>query len=278
MLSWFKRRSAPKVGPDYRHVDSLQKAEELYKRGELAKLLLLPAEFGGEDIPPNVVYVPPFAVELKNRLDQNTILRLVEQGKVRRYTATPQYEGKSVVPSSLTIAAKDPESFEGSIAIWGEAVQKPSKPAPEAESPDITSFTLVPREFKGMGPEEFVRAYIADYERWNTYACEAVEQFGNGGIAAAEFAYAGLLGRYCPLGLSHQPIAFGSRSTHSSLNEAIVNTEPEPDGCLVKTCHTRTVGALTMEDDYEYHLKSADGRWFLTSVLYVDQDGKYEGL
>ena len=76
MLSWFKKREAPGIGPDYRDIDSREKAEDLYRRGELKKVLLLPAEFGGQDILANVVYVPATTAQLKARLDLNTINHL----------------------------------------------------------------------------------------------------------------------------------------------------------------------------------------------------------
>jgi hypothetical protein len=119
MLSWFKRREAPNLGPDYRHIDSREKAEDLYRRGELKKVLLLPAEFGGKDIVANVVYVPAITAELKARIDLNTIQPLAQKGQVRRYTATPEYDGKSVIPSLIRISATEPGRFEASIPIWG---------------------------------------------------------------------------------------------------------------------------------------------------------------
>lgn len=46
----------------------------------------------------------------------------------------------------------------------------------------------------------------------------------------------------------------------------------------MKTRHTKIVGTLTLTNDHEYHLKKVDERWFVVSVLYVDDEGKYEGL
>jgi hypothetical protein len=106
-------------GPDFAHVDSPEKAEQLVSRGELARLHLVPPEFGGSDDPRNLVYVPPFVVELKQQTDANVIAPLVREGRVRSYVATPQYEGSSFVPSSIEIRASDPGEFETSLRIWG---------------------------------------------------------------------------------------------------------------------------------------------------------------
>lgn len=99
MFGWLKKKN---TGPDYSGVDSRDKAEALVQKGELQKLLLIPSEFGGEDVPPNVVYVPAFAVELKVSTDQDVILPLAQEGKVTRYNAAPEYEGKALSQRQLT--------------------------------------------------------------------------------------------------------------------------------------------------------------------------------
>lgn len=106
-------------GPDYSLIDSLAKAEELHARGELARCFLLPLEFGGMDVPPNVVYVPPFVVKAKSDIEQNIVIPLANEGKVTRYAAEPSYQGNSFVPSSLKIIASEPEQFTSVLQIWG---------------------------------------------------------------------------------------------------------------------------------------------------------------
>jgi hypothetical protein len=51
MFGWFKRKSPQPNGPDFSAIDSQAKAEELFRRGDLEKLFLMPLEFGGQDIP-----------------------------------------------------------------------------------------------------------------------------------------------------------------------------------------------------------------------------------
>lgn len=114
----------PRPGPDFSHVTSAAAAAELAARGELEKLFLLPLEFGGQDIPPNVVYVPVGIGQVKQRIDQGVIRQLAADGKVTKYTANPEYTGESFVPTSITIVAHDPGSFSTTIAIWGEAPQR----------------------------------------------------------------------------------------------------------------------------------------------------------
>jgi hypothetical protein len=108
--------------PDFSHVTSQARAEELARAGQLEKLLLLPAVFGGADIPPNTVYVPVGIAEAKRRIDENTVAPLARDGTVTNYAATPRYAGDSFVPIAITIVASDPGSFTATIAIWGDAL------------------------------------------------------------------------------------------------------------------------------------------------------------
>jgi hypothetical protein len=109
-------------GPDFSHIRSQQAAEALAAQGRLEKLFLLPPEFGGQDIPPNVVYVPVGLAGVKRRIDLGTIAGLVNDGKVTQYAATPEYTGDSFIPTAVTIVASQPGSFTTRIAIWGEAL------------------------------------------------------------------------------------------------------------------------------------------------------------
>jgi hypothetical protein len=106
-------------GPDYSHVDSKEKAEELVARGELTRLHLLPPEFGGADVAENLVFVPPFVVDLKHGTDMNIVRPLIEDGSVSEYSATPSYKGDSFVPASIEIHASNPGDFHTSLEIWG---------------------------------------------------------------------------------------------------------------------------------------------------------------
>ena len=122
MFGWFKRKSSPSEGPDFSEVDSLAKAEALYRKGRLEKLFLMPLEFGGEDHPLNTLYVPVGTAALKSSTDNNVIGPLAEEGKVTQYQATPRYQGKSQIPISIQIVASGTTEFRFEIKIWGEAL------------------------------------------------------------------------------------------------------------------------------------------------------------
>ena len=122
MLGWFKKKPPPPNGPDFSAIDSQARAEELFRRGELEKLFLMPLAFGGEDIPPNTVYVPVGFATIKDRIDHNVIGPLVEAGTVTSYTASPQYQGASFIPISIRIVASNPGEFTTTLNIWGDAL------------------------------------------------------------------------------------------------------------------------------------------------------------
>jgi len=82
VFRWLKKGPPPPSGPDFSHVDSLAKARELLSQGKLEKLHLMPLEFGGEDIPQNVVYVPVGMADVKAGIDRDVIGRLAAEGKI----------------------------------------------------------------------------------------------------------------------------------------------------------------------------------------------------
>jgi len=119
-MGWFTKRQAS--GPDYSSITSRDEAARLAEKGELVPMLLLPEMFGGDASEANVVFVPPFAAELKRRTDENIVRPMAAEGKVTRYNAEPSYSGRSFVPVSVTIRAYDPGDFAGTIGIWGEGL------------------------------------------------------------------------------------------------------------------------------------------------------------
>lgn len=117
-------KSSEPNGPDFSMVDSRAKAEELFRRGELEKLFLMPLEFGGQDVPLNFLYVPVGVAAIKSGIDNNVIGPLAAEGKINHYKAVPEYQGKSFIPIAVTITASDPGHFTTTINIWGEALTR----------------------------------------------------------------------------------------------------------------------------------------------------------
>ena len=105
---------------DFSHVNSLQKALVLFREGKLERLLLCPLEFGGQEIPQNVLYVPLGIAAIKQRLD-GTIQKMVNDGNISSYQAVPEYKGNSFIPSKILIKAshhEKPGAFNPTINIW----------------------------------------------------------------------------------------------------------------------------------------------------------------
>lgn len=113
-------------GPDFSGIDSREKADELFRRGDLEKLFLMPPEFGGQDSVLNTLYVPLGLAEVKAGIDRNVIAPLAAAGKITKYTATPEYQGDSFIPIAIEIVASDPGEFRSTINIWGEALTRES--------------------------------------------------------------------------------------------------------------------------------------------------------
>jgi hypothetical protein len=124
MFGWFKKKSQPPNGPDFSEIDSQAKAEAMFRRGDLEKLILMPLEFGGQDIPVHTLYVPVGVAGIKAGIDNNVIGPLAAEGKITKYTAMPEYQGKSFIPIAIKIVASDPDEFSTTINIWGEALTR----------------------------------------------------------------------------------------------------------------------------------------------------------
>lgn len=116
-----KRRRREEPRPDFSSVDSLEKAMQLSDEGTLEPLQLVPLEFGGTDVPINVVYVPVGVVKIKQQIDEKMIGDLIAKGAVSQYEVKPDYNGTSVVPTALTVRAWNPGEFSTRIRIWGDA-------------------------------------------------------------------------------------------------------------------------------------------------------------
>jgi hypothetical protein len=120
MLS--KNQSSQPNSPDFSAIDSLAKAEDLFRLGQLENLFLMPLEFGGVDNPMNILYVPIGISEIKDGIDRNVIAKLAEEGTISEYRAIPEYQGKSFIPIAIRIEASNPGQFSTLIKIWGDAL------------------------------------------------------------------------------------------------------------------------------------------------------------
>jgi len=112
--------SALAARPDFSAVDSAEKAQVLLKKGELERIHLFPLELGGEDSELNTVYVPLGFAIMKAKFD-GTVAKMLENGSVSQYEASPEYKGKSVVPRKIQIRAWHPDKtddFTVSMDLW----------------------------------------------------------------------------------------------------------------------------------------------------------------
>ena len=106
--------------PDFSAVGSLEQARQLAAEGKLVKILLFPAEFGGQDIPHNIAYVPAHTKEAKDAITR-TLIRMVEEGSIDKLVVEPDYKGSSFVPARIRMRATHSGKagrFEPVIEIW----------------------------------------------------------------------------------------------------------------------------------------------------------------
>ncbi|MDJ0646394.1 MAG: hypothetical protein QNJ57_10470 [Flavobacteriaceae bacterium] len=104
-------------GRNFSDIDSVEKVIELFEKGELSKIYMMPLEFGGEDSPENTLYVPEFVQKFKNQFDK-LVENLLLDGKKLSFEATPEYKGRSFVPSKLKLVVTGDSEFTETINIW----------------------------------------------------------------------------------------------------------------------------------------------------------------
>jgi molybdenum cofactor cytidylyltransferase len=105
---------------DFSAIDSREKGQAACAQGILEKMFLVPLELGGTDNALNCLYVPTGILEAKRRIDRK-VAQLVEQGVVSRYSHTPEYSGRSFVPTKLHVKAwqeDSPPAIDAIIDIW----------------------------------------------------------------------------------------------------------------------------------------------------------------
>lgn len=106
--------------PDFAQVVSLDQAKALAANGQLEKLLMFPAEFGGEDVSMNVLYVPPRTVKQRASHIQ-TLREWIQEGAINSLDVRPEYKDTSFVPSRIHMNASHSESGEQrrlTLEVW----------------------------------------------------------------------------------------------------------------------------------------------------------------
>jgi hypothetical protein len=120
LFDLFKKKQenqSAQVIRDFSTIDSNEKAQELFAKGELVKLYLMPLDFGGQDSPMNTLFVPEFANNKKNDFDSK-VYDMIASGIKLGYSANPEYKGSSFIPSKLIINLKGDKTITETIEIW----------------------------------------------------------------------------------------------------------------------------------------------------------------
>lgn len=125
-------------------------------------------------------------------------------------------------------------------------------------------------------PEALVRAFQADYLRWNHQAMALEAKHGAlTALDLAEQAYARLLQKYCLPGFKGEPITFGTESVHGSTNERVMAVEENGSKAIVRTQVEHHSGYWPV---YEYELTRREGRWYLLQIYLLDKGERIPGL
>lgn len=125
-------------------------------------------------------------------------------------------------------------------------------------------------------PEALVRAFQADYLRWNNDAVVFDAKHGTlTALDMAEVEYAKLLKKYCRPDFKGEPIAFGDESSHDPAKEHTLSVQVSEPNAVVRTELHRKSGYRPV---FEYELLKVDGRWYLLQIYLLDKGQRIPGL
>jgi hypothetical protein len=130
-------------------------------------------------------------------------------------------------------------------------------------------------------PEKTIRAFMDANNAWNTRANQRCRPLPPGSVAhrqamaVAKSEYHELVARFCASSVVPQGIAFGDNPTHHSEHETITAVSISAPQATIRTLHT---GLDNFVSKYEYHLVQESGEWRIASLLYINEDQKYECL
>lgn len=165
-------------------------------------------------------------------------------------------------------------------------------------------------------PEILVKSFIEDYFSWNKRAHERFEKIqasetlellaigitepfrldqiknvsqyteikGRYSNERAELfskidaEYKKIIEKYCRPNYKHLNVAFGSESSHDPNHENLVSVKTEYNKSIIKTKRAILLGNIKHTDDFEFHFRYENDRWYLEQIYYVNDEGEYESL
>lgn len=138
---------------------------------------------------------------------------------------------------------------------------------PELEIKEKEAFDLTTQE---SSVNEFIRVY----EEWNNWAIKIPNNHSET-INIISETYQKIINIFCHESVVPQNVAYGDEPFHSLKNETIIKVETDGDKACV---FTKSKNMDNFEAEYEYQLIRENDQWYLKSLLYVCEDGKFECL
>ncbi len=120
-FSVLDRQSVVSEGPfDFADVTSREQMMALAESGTLHKILLFPAECGGDDVAMNWTFVPAAAARLKDAVT-DLLIEAIKAGDIDKLDVRPEYKGNSFVPARIHVVATHSAKsggFTKTIEVW----------------------------------------------------------------------------------------------------------------------------------------------------------------
>ena len=125
-------------------------------------------------------------------------------------------------------------------------------------------------------PKQAVLDFINAHNSWEKVANARRGSVGDlTALKIARTEYRELVSRFCASSVEPQGVTFGDDTMHDPEREVIESVVVTGTSAIV---HTKHRGDSDFVSDYEYNLIYVANEWRITSIMYVDADGKYECL
>ena len=129
--------------------------------------------------------------------------------------------------------------------------------------------TIAEPDFSGglpAEPAQIAQQFVADYERWNTYAWSAYQS--DSYDERPQRSYLELIAHYCGPAKKPQLPAFGTVSTFSAENCSIGSARADGGKCTVPVTAPDQTG---FDAAFEFDFVRDGDRWWLEEVYYLDE-------
>lgn len=149
---------------------------------------------------------------------------------------------------------------------------------PDGTCQSVDRVPAGPRAGSDEVPEDarsVAMSFLEARHAWEERAASGADRHkGESRVDAAARTYATLVDRWCAPEVVPQPVSYGSPASWEPGKVAVLGGSATAGTCCIEVSDESSFGGTT----HELHLRWLNGRWAVTNLLFVDEEGKWECL